>query len=215
MYVIGSDGHIPSKIEVYAKIGKSSSSFSNGNVPAFHPPNPFTFSRPDLSFANNPPPNIANNPPGAIFNKSPINYFPLTNTNSNRPRFQQKTYPEPPPPPPRVPDKAEKPIQDKTTHLTRLKPVESKPTDEQNKTEITTINPGNKTQIPIEDERKNEILPFDQPVTSPPELTATLVPIVSVCAVFLTVGIFAIVFRKKICLLKSDDSKDDMVNILC
>jgi hypothetical protein len=53
---------------------------------------------------------------------------------------------------------------------------------------------------------------YDQAVKSPPDLTVTVVPIISVCAVFLMVGIIAAVFRKKIHLGKPKGSKDDIVS---
>lgn len=59
----------------------------------------------------------------------------------------------------------------------------------------------------------NSLQPVDQAVKSPNDISTTMVPIISVCAVFLTVAIIAIVFRKKIYLGKSKDSKEDMVRL--
>ncbi|KAF2903975.1 hypothetical protein ILUMI_02199, partial [Ignelater luminosus] len=56
----------------------------------------------------------------------------------------------------------------------------------------------------------NVLQPLDQAVRSVPDLTVALVPIVSVCGIFLAVGIIALVFRKKICLGRTKDSKEDM-----
>ncbi|XP_023012804.2 tyrosine kinase receptor Cad96Ca [Leptinotarsa decemlineata] len=44
----------------------------------------------------------------------------------------------------------------------------------------------------------------------PNEVTATVIPVISVIAVFLAIGIFAVIFRKKICLGQPSDTKDDM-----
>ncbi|KAF5289644.1 hypothetical protein FQA39_LY15002 [Lamprigera yunnana] len=62
----------------------------------------------------------------------------------------------------------------------------------------------------LSDERNQVTVPIDQTLKSIPELTVTIVPIVSVIAIFLTVGIVALLFRKKICLGRTKDSKEDM-----
>ncbi|CAH0559226.1 unnamed protein product [Brassicogethes aeneus] len=191
LYVIATNGFLPAKIEVFAKIGQT----SQNNRHSFLPSLPLGFPRPNLSLANNPPPSIVNN--------GPANYFP--GSNSTKPHFQQKTYPEVVPPR-RTTAKVEKPILPKKTHLTRLEPVNKK----QNKTDITTQPTSKAPEVPVKDEKSNEIVPYDQAVKSQPELTATIVPIVSVCGVFLVVGLLAIIFRKKICPAKPDDTKDDM-----
>lgn len=51
----------------------------------------------------------------------------------------------------------------------------------------------------------------EETVRSPPDLTVTLVPVVSVCAVFLTVVILAVVFRNRIYWVRTKNTKDDMV----
>lgn len=53
--------------------------------------------------------------------------------------------------------------------------------------------------------------PADMPVKSPPDLTMTLVPVFSVCAIFLTVGILAVIFRKRIYIGRVKNSKEEMV----
>ncbi|KRT84678.1 Cadherin, partial [Oryctes borbonicus] len=52
--------------------------------------------------------------------------------------------------------------------------------------------------------------PVDQRMKQAPDLTVTLVPILSVFAIFLAVGFIALMFRKKIYLGRSKDVKEDM-----
>ncbi|KAJ8939584.1 hypothetical protein NQ314_011081, partial [Rhamnusium bicolor] len=100
---------------------------------------------------------------------------------------------------------------------TELKPVTVEKEEIENaiteKTEIATSTKKTTTTKSVENDDVgliNELLSTDDPVKSPPEFTATVIPIISVCAVFLTVGIIAVVFRKKIYVGKSKDSKEDM-----
>lgn len=58
-------------------------------------------------------------------------------------------------------------------------------------------------------------IPPDQKVKQAPDLTVTFVAVVgSVFAIFLAVGIIALMFRKKICLGRSKDVKEDMVSLI-
>lgn len=65
----------------------------------------------------------------------------------------------------------------------------------------------------INDLETNEITPADFTVKSP-EVASTIVSIVAVCAVFVTVGIIAVIFRKKIYFKKKKDKSDEIVSIL-
>lgn len=55
----------------------------------------------------------------------------------------------------------------------------------------------------------NELTP--KPVKSPTEFTAAVVPIAIVCIIFVAAGAMVLIFRKRINLVKRQDSKDDMV----
>lgn len=57
--------------------------------------------------------------------------------------------------------------------------------------------------------------PTDQRLKAAPDLTTTLVPVLSVLAIFLVVGFIAVMFRKKIYLGRSKDVKEDMVSEIC
>lgn len=55
--------------------------------------------------------------------------------------------------------------------------------------------------------------PADLPVRSTPDMTATIVPVLSVCAIFLSVTVIALLFKKKIYLArKKKTKKDDIVS---
>lgn len=197
------DGQLVAKTEVNVNILNQSLRFnpSKSNRPPFslgQNSNFFKYpgalpSPPPLppSLSNyNPPPEISNNP---YIQKQHI--------------FQQKSYPEPNT---RRPER--KPDKNVSTVLKPV-PVEKEvDNDLSQKTETTTSTqkPTTATAVDKDVEATNELL-VDQSVKSPPELTATIIPIASVIAVFLIVGVVAIVFRKKIYLGKPKDSKDDMV----
>lgn len=80
------------------------------------------------------------------------------------------------------------------------------------KTSITSTTM--KTNYMDELELENDIFPVDQPVKSVPDLAVTLVPVISVCVIFLIVGGIALIFRKKICLGRTKSTKDDMVSFI-
>lgn len=63
--------------------------------------------------------------------------------------------------------------------------------------------------VPEEDRK---LASAEQPVKSAADLTVTLVPVLSVCMIFLIVGIVALAVRKRNCLGGDKDSKDDMVS---
>lgn len=49
------------------------------------------------------------------------------------------------------------------------------------------------------------------PVKSPPELSASIVPVISVCAIFLAVAVIALLFKNKIYFNRNKNTKDEMV----
>lgn len=123
-----------------------------------------------------------------------------------------KTY-TPPPFTGNVKNGHQKPKNDVTTHL---RPVKVEKEDVKNdlseeKKETTTVRI-NVTQKSSTTESYGDNKLFDQAVKSPPDVTVTVVPIISVCVVFLMVGIIALVFRKKIHLGKPKSSKEDIVS---
>lgn len=85
--------------------------------------------------------------------------------------------------------------------------------------ETTTVRPSTQKELDKSTEKSvendvestNELLTSDSPVRSVEELSGTIIPIVAVVGVFMTVGIIAFVFRKKIYNGKQKESKDDMV----
>lgn len=97
----------------------------------------------------------------------------------------------------------------KKTHLLPIRPDPKK--DDDKSTESPDENEDNSKRPALE----SNLIPDDQPVKSVSDLTVTVVPIVSVCAIFLMVGIIALVFRKKICLGRTKNNKDDMVRKSC
>ncbi|XP_030754619.1 tyrosine kinase receptor Cad96Ca [Sitophilus oryzae] len=201
LYVTMSNGALATKTEVYVNILNSSSPYKPPvNRPPF--PNSGVFSpfggfnpRPqntppgkpsnmppdDLPYYNNPPAHIANNPP------------PMP----TRPRFQEKTYP----------DRPKKPGRNQTLDgngvdgsSNNLYETTSKEADKDKKKD---------EKVSEEETNANSLDPTDSPVKSP-ELGGALIPILAVCAIFFTIGVVAVVFRKRINLGKSDEKKDDM-----
>lgn len=198
LYVTVSDGDLKAKTEVYVNVLNSSAPSSTnrasypGKLP--HPPSLFNFpnygKRPSQSVVNNPPPAIANNPP------------PQPNRKS---QAQEKTYPEY--------ENSETPQvrtypQNTKTHLLPVAKLPETTSNVPEDTDDVLKDDKKKTNIP-----NNDLSAVDQPVKSASDLTITLAPVVSVCAIFLVVGIVAFVFRKKICFSRTKSSKDDMVSI--
>lgn len=126
---------------------------------------------------------IANNPP----------------PHPGQPIFQQKTYPET-----RV---------TKTSTKTHLIPVTTESQEDNHSTTKQQDELRDETKYKTEEDEKDDLQRIDQPVKSEPDLMVTLVPVISVCAIFLTVGIIAMLFRKKICLGRVKESKEDMVSL--
>ncbi|XP_018563441.2 tyrosine kinase receptor Cad96Ca-like, partial [Anoplophora glabripennis] len=206
LYVTAFDGQLLAKTEVNVNILNESLRYNpsksnrppfslgqNANIfkyPGVLPPKPPPLPPSLPDYTNNPPPEISNNP-----------YIQRQHI------FQQKTYPE---------QNTRKPEKKSDKNVaTILKPVEIEKEVDNNlseKTESTTNTQKPTTARPVNKdiESTNELLTVDQSVKSLPELTATVIPIASVFAVFLTVGVIAMVFRKKIYLGKPKDSKEDM-----
>lgn len=197
------DGQLVAKTEVNVNILNASIRF-----------NPSISNRPPFSLGQNSnffkypgglptppplPPSISNyNPPPEISNNPYIQKQHI---------FQQKTYPE------SSTRKPERKIEKNAPTILKPVPVEKEvDNDVSEKTEATTSTrkPTTAGTVDKDVELTNELL-VDQSANTPPELTATVIPIASVFAVFLTVGVIAMVFRKKIYLGKPKDSKDDMV----
>ncbi|KYB29498.1 tyrosine kinase receptor Cad96Ca isoform X2 [Tribolium castaneum] len=98
-------------------------------------------------------------------------------------------------------------FQPKPNVTTLLRPIKIEPVkNEIDEKEEATTRKITKTTPTVQPLNKT----IDQAVKTPPDLAVTVVPIISVCAVFLMVGIIAIVFRKKIHLGKPKSSKDDI-----
>lgn len=189
-----SDGHLAAKTEVFVNIVNTTTRGRKPVRPPVHPSN-YPFNLPGASIY---PPQLNPNP-------APHN-----------------------PPPPSQP-----PPHDNThntgvtgTHLLPIDPHTYTPlnTNYSNNRTGVDANAGNATKQDAdhgvsnkkegENENDNEILPHDQPVRSGvQELAVTLVPVISVCAIFIAVGVIALLFRKKLCLARSKHCKDkDMVS---
>ncbi|XP_076250730.1 tyrosine kinase receptor Cad96Ca-like [Rhynchophorus ferrugineus] len=213
LYVTMSNGELATKTEVYVNILNSSAPYKppvnrppfpgslNGfNSAGFNPfsrfnprppntpPGKVSNLPPNLDSYNNPPPNIANNPP------------PMP----TRPYFQEKTYPERPKKP-----------KNQTSNVTSLKPVRIVDPDIPNNSldETTSKEPlkikETTDKVSEKETNENDLGPVDSAIKSP-ELNAALIPILSVCAVFFTVGVLVVVFKKKFIVGKPVDSKEDM-----
>ncbi|KAJ8983276.1 hypothetical protein NQ317_010526 [Molorchus minor] len=201
LYVTAYDGELTAKTEVNVNILKSSARFnpSKPDRPPFPLGGSSSFNFPDLFNKRPSVPIYSNNPPVAE-DKSP-SYIPP------RPYFQQKTYPE---------SNTGKSQEKYNNTITELKPVpvlkdviENTITEKTEISRTTEKSTTTKASSKEDVELTNELLSSDD-VKSPPEFTATVIPIISVGAVFLTVGIIAVVFRKKIYIGKTKDSKEDM-----
>jgi len=91
-------------------------------------------------------------------------------------------------------------VQELTSPKTKLQPVQTTTTTPTSSTTEAATKSYNIDEVPvINDNIGNQLSPVDLPIKSRPELLSTIVPVISVCAIFLTVGIIAILFRKKIC----------------
>ncbi|KAL1501374.1 hypothetical protein ABEB36_006704 [Hypothenemus hampei] len=188
LYVTLNDGQLEAKTEVYVNILNSSAPYKPPlGAPLGFPGGSFNPFRGGFN------PRPANTPP------KPVDNIP-NNVNVNNPPASIANNPPP------VPVTNVKPYfrqRNSTAHdVTPLQPVkEEKPLDiDRNiKTQDEELNPDD-----------NLLSPVDYPVKSP-EIANTVVSIVSICAVFFTVGIIALIFRKKIYVKKTKDKSSDDV----
>lgn len=194
LYVTAYDGQLTAKLEVYVNILNSTSSSFSPQSPKMPHQFPGLKSPPGFmpNFNARPPPAVPKNPPAEIANNPP----PMP----SQPHFLPKT---------------ERPAKNSTTLLRPVKVATNDVKNELEEETTTTRRSTTKktTATPVSGGNTNNISPLDQAVKSDPDLTVTIVPIISVCAIFLMVGIIAIVFRKKIHLGKPKAAKDDMVRI--
>ncbi|XP_031334393.1 tyrosine kinase receptor Cad96Ca-like isoform X1 [Photinus pyralis] len=185
LYVTAFNGDLPVKTEVWVKIvgsnSRSKASLKTNLNPFSNTNNRFPPSL--LSFTNF----NSGQPPASIANNprpfpGQMSYFPLPTNKPNK---------------------------------TRLLPAQEKQNEADTadnssiEAELTTLTKETTTKR-YTYETNHINTPIDQPVKSVPDLTITLVPIVSVVAIFLGVGIIALLFRKKICMGRIKESKDDM-----
>ncbi|XP_017781118.1 PREDICTED: tyrosine kinase receptor Cad96Ca [Nicrophorus vespilloides] len=135
------------------------------------------------------PPGFLPYPPGFNPPTSQIPTFPPRPSPGQVPHFQEKTYPEPV-------------VSKNSTHLVPVGLQTSTPRVET--TSFPQVIPLNET------DSDNELIPVDRPLKSVPDLAVTLVPVVSVCIIFVIVGSVALVFRKKLCAARAKKCKEDM-----
>lgn len=199
------DGDLIAKTEVYVNILNSTLStlpLYNGNklrppsfLSAFNP-------RPPPSIGNNPSPPIP--PPGGGHHQQ------------QQPYFQQKTYFE------LTTKNSILNLSNQKLNTTHLLPIINNSTDGNRSSTSTTVTSQisnvttTKTIVNDEDNiigGQKDIFPIDRPVKSVPDLAVTLIPIISVCVIFLIVGGVALIFRKKICIGRAKSTKDDMVSV--
>ncbi|XP_066139191.1 tyrosine kinase receptor Cad96Ca isoform X1 [Euwallacea fornicatus] len=191
LYVTLSDGQLEAKNEVYVNILNSSVPYKPTlSGPPFPggPFNPFgKFNpRPPDSPSKSPynlPSNLGNfnNPPANIANNPP----PMP----TRPHFRPRN---------------------NSLEVTALRPVKNQTGRENVKDKKEQVDDkieaATKKHL-LDVTNGNELDALDYPVKSP-EVASTIVSIISVCAVFLTVAIIAVIFRKKIYFKKKEKSDD-------
>lgn len=194
LYVTVYDGDLMAKTEVWVNILNSTASTLssyNGKRPPFLP-----------AFNPRPPPSISNNPPPIPPGQQP--YFhpkPYLDLTTRKPIISTTKKPN-------------------TTHLlpVTFNDVNNDIDNYSLTTRATTITTSTTTAkrnyFTNEIDAPNETFAVDQPVKSVPDLTVTLVPVISVCVIFLIVGGIALIFRKKICLGRTKSAKDDMVSLI-
>lgn len=100
-----------------------------------------------------------------------------------------------------------------TTKLTKIDVETKAGNSPANNSKQPTLTSSESTVKPQKDENNGGSQNMDQAVKSVPDLTVTLVPIITVCAIFLAVGTIALVLRKKICFGQTKALKEDMVSI--
>lgn len=195
LYVIVSDGKYNSKTETNVNIIGANARFvpSKPKRPAYISQN-FGFLNyppPPSSIPNYPNPSVINNP--SFMPKQPPYYQPVSPNSKNKNTTTVLK------PVPIEKDEVKNDITEKPKETTTVRPSTQKELDKS-------------TEKSVENdvESTNELLTSDSPVRSVEELSGTIIPIVAVVGVFMTVGIIAFVFRKKIYNGKQKESKDDM-----
>lgn len=194
LYVTATDGKLTAKSEVWVNI-------MNGSSPSYTPSSPNRMRPPFLSlppgFSNRPPPQPPPSMPPSRDERPPPEHPLGTPT----PRLVNKTLLQPvlinnyhPTPLDNFSEELSTPRVLVTTSSTTLRTVE----DEEDLNSIHANVTG--------------VFAADLPLESPPELSLTLIFVLAICAVFLTVGLLAVVFRKKIYFGRTKNSKEDMVS---
>ncbi|KAF5299462.1 hypothetical protein FQR65_LT01042 [Abscondita terminalis] len=181
-YITATDGDLTAKTEVWVNIVGSSNTRSKSSLSTN---NPYSNKHQDNRLR---PPTVLS----------------FTNFNSGQPPPAIANNPRPYP--------VQKPLHPINLNKTNLIPVKDEIDNAPNKFNNTTEPELSSTEATtkIIEERNEVHLPVDQPVKSIPDLTITIVPVVSVIAIFLGVGVIALLFRKKICLGRTKESKEDM-----
>lgn len=95
--------------------------------------------------------------------------------------------------------------------LVPIKEVRNEISEKPPSTETTTSTAKSSSKTVKEEPDSGNELPLDKPIKSSSEFTSAIIPILSVVVVFCTVGAVAVLFRKKIILTKTNESKKDMV----
>ncbi|CAH1176852.1 unnamed protein product [Phaedon cochleariae] len=217
-WVTVSDGQLPAKTEVNVNIIPSRSRYSTSV--ANRPP---IFQNP--SFPRLPP--MPHPQPVASMNQNPLVNYPSLNQPPlvNYPSFVPKqsyngnSYGQHQGPAGGKPAVMPQPVRPeapgtRTTTILKPVPVETKPADTP-----STKAPTTSTHKPVgiepeavdnDIEERKKVLELNKTMKPPEEVAATVIPIVSIIAVFLTIGILAVIFRKKLHLGKPKDTKEDM-----
>ncbi|XP_060523799.1 tyrosine kinase receptor Cad96Ca-like [Cylas formicarius] len=185
LYVTVSDGELAAKTEVYVNILNASSPLrSSPKRPAF-PPSTGVF-----------PPGFINYP-GFNSRPAPIPQGVLNNLTNNPPSSITNN--------PSTPH-----FQQKAPKITQLKPVEGVDAEEKGPSRVGTTSTATIPKKDVKEESVENDLGDDYGVRESSEIGSTVVPIMSVLAVFFTVGVLAAIFRKRIYLGKTKKSKEDM-----
>ncbi|XP_050298683.1 tyrosine kinase receptor Cad96Ca [Anthonomus grandis grandis] len=213
LYVTLTDGYHHVKNEVYVNILNSSAPTNNKrpfNVPPF-PGGPGSFN-PFAGFNQRPVLPPPNTPPRPHSNPPTTNLDVLYNPSANI-----ANNPAHPIVPNNKPYFVPKKPKNQTLQVTPLRPVgketsaesPSNSLEEKNGFEEERDNK-QKTEKDIEvSTNENELLATDQHFKQP-ELASTVVSIISVCAVFFTVGVIALIFRKKLYFKKKKHKSDEI-----
>lgn len=213
LYVTVTDGKLTAKNEVWVNVvNETGLYYPGGGIASGQPKVSPPFLRfPGYNSRPPPPPNVN------LYNQPTIgNYRPDEQTsqsnNKNR-KVQTKTYLEPDVD---VSNETETNTQTKSTQLQPTNPLVPK----------FEYPPGTRPDLKKNSAEKDIHLLTNEidtdgnianateggAVKSVPDLTATIVPVASVCAIFLIVGAIALLFRKKICPSRSTAKKAKMVS---